>query len=80
MQNLFASKPAGSGCSELCNEGVGALVGVNLGFLPDQTATPSEITMAKMISTNNSGFSEIMLNDSGRTGSTLGLGIVGEAE
>ena len=80
MQNLFVSKPAGSGCSKLCNEGGGALVGVNLGFLPDQTATPSEIAMAKMISTNNSGFSEIMLNDSGRTGSTLGLGIVGETE
>jgi hypothetical protein len=81
MQYLFASKPAGSGWGEFGDREAGALVGFHLAFLPDQTATPSEIAMAKMISANNRGFSEIISNDNSCSGgSTLGWGIVGEAE
>jgi hypothetical protein len=58
----------------------GASTGNRFGFLTDQTAMPIEITIANIMRINNSGLSEIKLKDNGRTGSTLGPGIVGDVE
>jgi hypothetical protein len=68
MQNLVPSETVFSDNGLLGSEGAGDSTGCCLGFLTDQTARVIETTMANAIIMNKSGFSEIKLNDKGRTG------------
>ena len=77
---MFPSKSTGTAGGLLGSANVEVCSGNNFGFLTDQTAIPIETTIANIIRRKNSGLSEIKLKDSGRTGSTLGPGIVGDNE
>ena len=68
MQNLFPSEAVSSGFRNVALVARGASIDGFLVFLTDQTARATEATIAKLISINKRGLSEIKLIDKGRTG------------
>ena len=81
MQNLLPSKLASVTWGVLgSGETVWLWIVCSLGFFADLTAMVMENTIARTMSINKMGLSEIKLNDRGSTGWMVGPAIVGEGE
>ena len=68
MQNFLPSEALSSVFGKVASVARGASIDGCLVFLTDQIARAIEATIAKLISINSSGLSEIKLIDNGRTG------------
>jgi hypothetical protein len=80
MQNFLLSDSAVSACRLVGSEITVSSDANPLGFLTDHIAREIEKAIAIAIIANKTGLLAIVLNDSGRTGCTLGWGIVDEVE